>query len=184
MSHFAMETQRTTEQITFLNTRIAELTMKVTQYESKFTQLTSEKTRITQEWSSTRTRLQTELDTYRTELVNTKQEVRVLRKLYSFFTEFLSSSLFVLQIQTILDDKLSLEIEIASYKELLDSEEDRSNSSLDVALLEQGRYNAKLAQRSMLESQMSGMSSSGFGCSAGGSRGGSGGGYSSSELIG
>lgn len=78
LQHFAMETQRTTEQITFLNTRIAELTTKVAQYESRLTQVTSEKTRTVEEWSATKTRLQTELETYRTELVNTKNEVRAV----------------------------------------------------------------------------------------------------------
>lgn len=78
LQHFAMETQRTTEQITFLNTRIAELTTKVAQYESRLTQLTSEKTRTVEEWSATKTRLETELETYRTELVNTKNEVRAV----------------------------------------------------------------------------------------------------------
>lgn len=74
--------------------------------------------------------------------------------------------------QTILDDKLSLEIEIASYKELLDSEEGRISERMDVALLEQGRYDARLAQRSMLEGQMGGAGGASFGCSAGGSGGG------------
>merc|ERR1719229_1259671 len=151
LQHFSMETQRSTEQITFLNSRIAELTTKVAQYESRLTQMTSEKTRLTEEWTSTRSRLQTELETYRTELVNTRAEV-----------------------QTILDDKLSLEIEIASYKELLDSEEGRISERMDVALLEQGRYNARLAQRSMLESQVGGggaggAGGAGFGCGGGGS---------------
>ena len=77
--------------------------------------------------------------------------------------------------QTILDDKLSLEIEIASYKELLDSEEGRISERMDVALLEQGRYNARLAQRSMLESQMSGgggaAGGAAFGCGGGASGG-------------
>ena len=77
------------------------------------------------------------------------------------------------QVQTILDDKLSLELEIASYKQLLDSEEGRISERMDVALLEQGRYNARLAQKSMLESQMGGGVSGGasFGCGGGASGG-------------